>query len=596
LKTFPNVLVDSQRSKKKSAEYVFEPSVSAFGQNTELRELSKVSRLPDASARRAARISIKPKNSSPIVSVKKDDSLQQESVIAIDSSVVQLEGPSSPFQIEAQRAPLFESFVLVIVVGGIISFAVFQIIQCVAAYNRPITTTDLETRTRVLPGLMICPYSSPVSSIGYEIFRCERLFQGRGKNTPLWAPDATLSFDYLSGMNPPCSIHSKSYDVTGAVSFLSVVDPVSLAKRSSCPNAIDPAVVTGGSSGGTPPVVFGVIDQQQFQRFQRNPEQYPGDPCVFGNSARKITVKNSAKSLNCTSAGCRSSETFTPPNVQCLVYDPSFFDADSKPIPGKHSDCNPMREVNANTLDTFQVAFPHLGIGGYGTYEYSGLRCSETSPSRLKLSVQDFNNQLNSWSMISENHLRFGNNVTLFGNFLALAYDSQKGIPKDIDFDDVTSIFSNGAISSSQEDHILASSVLSLVEYERTPFGPPTPPFLRHRVNPVSLQASLAVKTRYTNVALDQSITTETPSAVFAPLTNHPYRIPSNIILMSFSTVVTAVSKEVVTLSILTTISIIVSTAGTLWNAQEKIKNGVLMVAARCGIQKHTKLTQNIRN
>ena len=98
---------------------------------------------------------------------------------------------------------------------------------------------------------------------------------------------------------------------------------------------------------------------------------------------------------------------------------------------------------------------------------------------------------------------------------------------------------------------------------------------------PVTLQAAVAIQTRYTNVALDESNTTATPTAVFVPQTNHPYRLQSTYILMSFSTVLTAVTREVVTLSILTTISIIVSTATALWGAQQTIKDGILMVAAK---------------
>jgi len=291
------------------------------------------------------------------------------------------------------------------------------------------------------------------------------------------------------------------------------------------------------------------------------------------------------------------------------VYDPSFFDDDSKEIPGMHSDCNPMREVNANSLDTFEISFNHVSQGagdsistGFGSYEYSGLRCPDYSPSRLKLSVTAFKQQLASYERYSCGiNCVYGqtmnNNISLFGNFMALAYDSQKGIPSDIDFDDFTSSFSNGAISSSQIDHILASTVLARLEEDKTTVPRPSaPPFMRQVLLPVNLQASLSIRTRYTNAALDKSNTTTTPSAVFVPLSTNPYRIPTNVIVMSFSTTVTVVSREVINLSILTTISIIVSTAGAVWNAQQKIKDGILMVAACCGKARPTKLTENIRN
>ena len=73
---------------------------------------------------------------------------------------------------EAQKGRL-DKFVLVLVVVGIIVFAIFQIIQCVGAYTRPISATNLENVNRVLPGLMICPYGDS----GYTAdtsFQCKR--------------------------------------------------------------------------------------------------------------------------------------------------------------------------------------------------------------------------------------------------------------------------------------------------------------------------------------------------------------------------------------------------------------------------------------
>jgi hypothetical protein len=52
----------------------------------------------------------------------------------------------------------------------------------------------------------------------------------------------------------------------------------------------------------------------------------------------------------------------------------------------------------------------------------------------------------------------------------------------------------------------------------------------------------------------------------------------SPTLLISFSSSSTVISTQVVTLSILTTISIILSTAATLWGAQPKIKDGIILV------------------
>jgi hypothetical protein len=507
--------------------------------------------------------------------------LPKESLQSVDAAKLELQVDEQSLlaQTEAQKYRL-EKIVLVLVVIGILAFAIFQIIQCVAAYAQPISTSNLENRTRVLPGLMICPFAGTEFG-GFQCSPAPSPYKYiEADYRALWAPDATLSFDFRNARerarNPSCIINSKSYDSTDVFALLSIVDPLSLAKRSKCPNAYP--LEQFKQYGGSPPLLFGAIDLEVMKQQQDDDRRQT--KCSAGSSARRVTVKNTAKSLICSSEGCSSRQSQTPPNVQCLVFDASFFDEDSKGTPGADPNCNPMREVHANAVDAFQIPFNVRD----GTWEYSGLRCPKLSPPQLKLSVDDFALQLGSFDdgVYSPGNT---NNMTLFGNFVALAYDSEKGVPKDIDFDDVTSPFSNGAISSSQENHILASTILTHVErLERTVPPRSTPPYLTQRVVPVTLQASIAVQTRYTNAAkgdLSNPITTTTPSAVFVPLINNPFRIDKNIILMSFSTVLTTVTREVVTLSILTTISIIVSTASALWGAQEKIKDGILMVAAK---------------
>lgn len=505
--------------------------------------------------------------------------LPKEPLQSVDAAKLELQVDEHSLlaQTEAKKN-LVDKSVLLLVVVGILAFAIFQIIQCVGAYARPISTSNLESRNRTLPGLMICPFASTEFR-----FRCAVTFPYiEADHSALWAPDATLSFDFRiareRARNPSCTINSKSYDSSDVNALLSIVDPLSLVKRSKCPNAYP--LEQFKYYGGSPPLLFGALDLEVMK--QNRDEDRRQTKCSEGSSARRVTVKNTAKSLICSSEGCSSSQSPTPPNVQCLVFDASFFDEDSKGTPGADPICNPMREVHANTVDAFQIPFTVRD----GTWEYSGLRCPKLSPPQLKLSVDDFALQVGSFLNGVDDYIPGNfNNMTLFGNFVALAYDSEKGVPKDIDFDDVTSQFSNGAISSSQENHILASTILTHVErLEQTVPPRSTPPYLTQRVSPVTLQASIAVQTRYTNAAkgdLSETITTTTPSAVFVPLINNPFRINKNIILMSFSTVLTTVTREVVTLSILTTISIIVSTASALWGSQEKIKDGILMVAAK---------------
>jgi hypothetical protein len=448
---------------------------------------------------------------------------------------------------------MLDNIVLLTVVLGILCFAAFQIAQCAAAYADPISTSNLENVPRVFPGVMICPYSK---NWPYTSFGCN----SPDGLTPLWAPDATLAIDWW-GNQPKCS-----YSTTDDLAFLASIDEVSESKRSRCPNFMGKKSANiGGAKGGSSMVFFGTINATAAAT---------NDRCSLTSFARTAVVKNSAKSLNCTAAGCYTGlDSFTPPKVQCLVYDPSVFDEEAKKF-GLDPKCNPMREVSANSLDTFLF---RVSLGGksedgpdFGKgYQYSGLRCSNHA-SKLKITLHDLQSQIDD----PVNNIR---NVSLFGNAVAFVYDSTKGIPNDVNFDDIVAFTSEGAASTEKDGHILGFTVLRyLGSGQIAPYSPrqTTEP-------PVRVQSSLRMDTRFTNAVLGDTTTTSTLSATILPATSNPYRIPGIPILMSFSTSYTLVTKSVVSLSILTTISIIVSTAGTLWGSQQKIKDGALLVSAK---------------
>jgi hypothetical protein len=465
---------------------------------------------------------------------------------------------------------LLDKLVLLTVVLGIVSFAAFQIIQCATAYAEPIFTSSLQSVPRVAPGVMICPYAKNWAG---ESFGCNSP-QGL---TPLWAPNAILSIDWWGNM-PKCFVNSKSYSTTYDIAFLASLDQVSASKRSSCANFLkkDHPLV---SSGGSPVLFFGLLNETSATGGN-------DQMCAFVSFARTVVVKNSAKSLNCTAAGCTTSrDSFTPPNVQCLVYDPSVFDDEAKKF-GLDPKCNPMREVSANSLDSFMFRAalggstfdgPDAGKG----YEFSGLRCSNQA-SKLKITLHDLQRQLDGgWASISASMQALGfsdmRNLSLFGNSVAVVYDSTKGIPNDLNFDDITAFSSEGAASSEKDGHILGFSVLRyLGAAEIHPYD-----LKQHKLPPIRVQSSLRMETRFTNAVLGRTKTTSTLSATILPSTFNPYRIPDMPMLMSFSTSDTVVGNAVISLSILTTISIIVSTAATLWGSQQKIKDGVRLVSAK---------------
>jgi hypothetical protein len=454
-----------------------------------------------------------------------------------------------------------DKIILVIVVIGIIAFAVFQIQQCVVAYTEPIPSSSLETVKRTFPGVMICPYSSKENGGDADPIACssEQLNSDSFDNCPLWAPTASLSFDWV-GQVPTFSETFCSDNAAPTMSLFNTnVDPGSSRSVSKCLNLA--SSVTGGNS----PLVFGLMNNAG---------------CIK-SFARQILLKNSASSLNCTSVGCRSCQNFNPPNVKCLVYDPSFFDDAIKKIPGLESVCNPFRETSPNSQDAIEILDPQefglqnerIGLG----YEYSGLipkRCSR-APSNLKLSTYDLRSQGQNQALYALQYYQ-NLNMSLFGGLVAVFYDSSKGVPKELNFDDIFAFSSNGKLLSDKPDHVLGSKTLLYTKCVKGPGGKCD----QIKQPELSVQAAFRIDTKYTNAALGRTDTTMTSSVSIQPAISRPgnYRYPLSI---SFSSPFTVVAKSVISLSILTTLSIIVSTAGTLWSSQTTIKETFILVTTK---------------
>ena len=458
---------------------------------------------------------------------------------------------------------MLDKMILVIVVVGIIAFAVFQIQQCVVAYTEPIPSSSLETVKRTFPGVMICPYSSRDSGGEGDPIGCSSNTQiiDSFDTCPLWAPTASLSFDWVGQMSTylDTSLCSDNPAPTMAM-FNTNVDPGSSRSVAKCLN-----LASTGQTGGNSPLIFGLVNNTGCTK----------------SFARQILLKNSASSLNCTSVGCRSCENFNPPNVKCLVYDPSFFDDAIKKIPGLESVCNPMRETSPNSQDAIEILDPvefglqneFIGLG----YEYRGLipkQCSR-APSNLKLSTFGLRSQGQYQPMSAL--LPWQNlNMSLFGGLVAVFYDSSKGVPKELNFDDIFAFSSNGKLLSDKPDHVLGSKTILHTKCFKGP-GAKCDQIIQPEI---SVQAAFRIDTKYTNAALGRTETTTTSSVSVQPSVSRPgsFRYPLS---MSFSSPSTVVAKSVISLSILTTLSIIVSTAGTLWSSQTKIKETIILVTTK---------------
>ena len=168
--------------------------------------------------------------------------------------------------------------------------------------------------------------------------------------------------------------------------------------------------------------------------------------------------------------------------------------------------------------------------------------------------------------------------MSLFGGMVVVLYDASKGIPKALDFD--------GARFKTMSSGILGSAVVLstncygsgvTVPYTCTQYKPP----------PISSTVTSQVDESFANALTSkiQNSTFQTASFQTSQidLSSQP---PSGSgvdfdVSISFSTSVSVITTPVISLTILTTISIIVSTAATLWGSQQKIKEGVILVTAK---------------
>jgi hypothetical protein len=248
----------------------------------------------------------------------KNEDLEELSPV-VDGKVVS-DNRSLPKSVVEAKLTL-EKIVLAIVVVGIIVFASFQISECVSAHENPSSQTRVENVNRTFPGLMFCPFGrNSLYDPGLRDSIC-----------PKWAPDASLSFDFrITAGNI-----GNGYSPDAISLYNTNVDSASQVERSdSCSlNQVDRS-----SSSLFFVASKDTKSKESTVRFER-----------------QVTVKNSAPprpSVIVDGVERQSCNSWTPPNVQCLVYDPSTFDEATKTIPGLNTKCNAMRELKANTVDS----------------------------------------------------------------------------------------------------------------------------------------------------------------------------------------------------------------------------------------------------
>ncbi len=499
------------------------------------------------------------------------------------------ETPQSPLTLVPSMETI-EKIVLFIVATGIIVFAVFQLLQCVTSYANPVIKSTVLNVTRTYPGLMICPFSSNIMPFK--------------SNCPQWSSDAYLSYDFndydkdsgdINDYGNPTIARSCPWPL---VVFLENTNTYrgsnSKRTRFTCSGNW-----LSNFFGGTP-LGFGSYGTTSC-------DGTPNGPPSFVGSHRFVTVQNTAKPVMWgnpdkpgESIACNS---MTPPNVRCLVYDPSYFAGNQQ--------CNPMIEDEANAENALRLRFlsrerQYRGANSVssffpahpvykgakkflrGVFSYSGLKspisssnlppsqiCTDSNrnvftnaPSSLSLSTSDLFDQAPLSFSACANA-----NLTIFGGLAVVLYDASKGTPKALDFD--------GAKINAMSSSILGSSVLmstSVLGDEGADAGVSYGCTISNAA-PLEAKVTTQVDWFFTNAVLNQETnkTTQTMTMQHSVVDqNSVFDLGQRFVLsISFSSSSTVVTNQVIPITILTTISIIVSTAGTLWGSREKMEKGI---------------------
>jgi hypothetical protein len=319
-----------------------------------------------------------------------------------------------------------------------------------------------------------------------------------------------------------------------------------------------------------------------------------------GPASRKAIVKNTAKPRYKRANGVsepagseNECKSWTPPNVRCVQYDQKDFVEVSqlmnlKPI------CNPMVESKANTLDSLRLTLQTDDV--YASYRavrytYQGLipqpsaskflpapfnYLFKTAPSMLSVSSAELGAQ--GAAAKGSPYFRLHLNMSLFSGVVAVFYDPEKGAPTELDFD--------GVRMNKMSDSILGSTVLLETNCYSTPstcsqtMRDPQDAFVTARRTQNYVNALREERQNATSLKMiiQPSTLNQKSLDTFAQFATLGSTYDLSI---SFSSTESIVEKQFVSLTILTTVSIVLSTAASLWGARAKIKDGINTVTSK---------------
>jgi hypothetical protein len=431
-----------------------------------------------------------------------------------------------------------ETVVIALIVCAIIVFTSFQISESVTAHKEPSTKVSILEKARLFPGMLICPYGRNRLAVfnGVENQRDE---DDPNPFCPQWSDDAFMSFEFGTG-------------------------PVT--NTNFTPNFLN------FNSVGT----------------QKRPLQYLGSATRYATIKNKPVLQkikrdiclqeNPGNPQRCSEDACNS---WAPPNVRCTVYDPFEFDKSENADPT----LNPMRETIANGVDSLylqEVVYDfERGIRTSG-FRYSGLIkqpafspvFGEDVPSNALLSLFDYRELLRKKTLANERILQ----TSLFSGVMLVFYNPFNGIPKELDFTSAPEIFGSD---------LFTVGLLKSGRDTTKPCCEPPQAFDVRKEDPRAVSVSVhfhqaysdAIRGAYREPKASYSFSS-TPilKETFEKLGNRGDQPELDI---KFTSSVSTFTQDVVSLSVLTSISIILTTSATLWGSQEKIKEFILFCIAK---------------
>jgi hypothetical protein len=443
-----------------------------------------------------------------------------------------------------------DKVVIALIVSGMVIFASFQIKECVEAHENPSTHSLSVSKPRSFPGLMICPFGQ--HSIEYDdVYELDISDSDSVFFCPKWSNDALLSFDFEFS---PFLFNDNRHVASGR-------------QKSTCPKNNIGEIVGTRVNGFNEALFFLGLDKTELGT--TTPRQFTKFVTVRNRVTSRARV-NCLRNTRPPSANCSACTSWTPPNVRCLVYDPSYFDEMAK---NKNMDpaCNPMREKIANVIDSLKM---YVGFKYFDhIFRYTGLIEQLTAsgfgraPSTLSLTLSELRQQMQPIARYLDGSTRDGPpkpnlNLTFFDGLMAVFYDPSKGVPAEMDFTSAPRL---------AEDLLYSVPIFKKGRNSQPPYGYYSYDF----VNPFATEAveilvDVSFDKRYSSVLTNSY--NETSNYHFFETTRKPdNRYNDFEISVKFESAASTSRFEVVTLSILTTLSIILSTASALWSYRDKM-------------------------